>query len=146
MSVTVQNLVKEISELIVQKDSKVGDLLELMHPVEGMHDDVDAASDALEKMQGLLGKKIVALIHHVKQCDGSAFDKALLPLNSRTVGRFQSPDHVSFDIADIEDSMQTELKDLKSSLTAVTTREKERIEGLQVKCSIHSLNLVKCPP
>ena len=129
-TMSIQIIVKEVIELLVEKDSKVGDLLELMRPAEGKHEDVNIASDLVVKIQADLDQKLTILNQKLRSGDGN--DRALLPFNSRTLTKLASSDRVSFDIAEIEDEMETELKDLKSSLTAVTSREKERIESLQV--------------
>jgi hypothetical protein len=128
---SIEILVQEIAELLAEKDSKVGELLELMHPSEGKAEEVNVARDLAVKIQSYLDHKLALLSQQAKKGDGN--DRTLLPFNSRTLGRLSNSERVSFDIAEMEDEIENELKDLKSSLTAVTSREKDRIESLQVK-------------
>ena len=131
MARNLQHIVKEISDLLQRKDARIGDLLELMRPCDGKHEVVNAASDEVVQIQAELEKKMVFLNQQLKK-HSDVLDVTYQPFTSKALERITQPEHLKFDYAESEVAMQTEIKDLKCSITALTSREKERIQSLQV--------------
>ncbi len=131
MARNLQCIVKDISDLLQRKDARIGDLLELMRPCDGKHEVINAASDEVVQIQAELEKKILFLNQHLKK-HSEVLDATFQPFTSMALERLTQPEHLKFDYAENEVAMQTEIKDLKCSITALTSREKERIQSLQV--------------
>jgi hypothetical protein len=131
MARNLQHIVKEISDLLQRKDEKIGDLLELMRPYDGKHEVVNTASDEVVQIRAELNKKMLLLNQQLKK-HNEILEATVQPITSKALERITQPEHLKFDYADSDVAMQTEIKDLKCSITALTSREKERVQSLQV--------------
>jgi thioester reductase-like protein len=102
-----------------------------MRPCDGKHEVVNAASDDVVRLQAELEKKLILLNHHLKK-HTEILDNTVQPFTTKALERLTQPEHLKFDYVESEVAMQTEIKDLKCSITALTSREKERVQSLQV--------------
>jgi hypothetical protein len=101
-----------------------------MQPCEGKQDEVNEASDEIVSIQNKIEAKLALLNQEFR--DGLDPAPSYLKNRSSEHGPHSADiQRVSFDPGFV-DPVQTEIRDLKSLLVAATTRERDRVLGLQV--------------
>jgi hypothetical protein len=151
-------LLSRVTELLAKKDVAMGDLLQLMEPVKGQEEKVDACSDGVEALQTDLDKQLKALRERLDAMTSLA---AALPAEDAVAaGRSAAQPkqaEAEHKITATRTSLATpggekplerterdEIADLRAKLQSVTMREKERLEALQSQLEAARHELSEC--
>ncbi|KAJ1494121.1 hypothetical protein T484DRAFT_2609167 [Baffinella frigidus] len=118
-----------LSAQMVKFQEKLANLLVLMTPIEGKDADVDGESDAVEEVSSEIDATLSQLAKDAKEVRAKLTELAAAP-SPRPA---EEPQRRQNDESRTPSDVYEEVASLRSSLSEVTFREKERVEGLSVQ-------------
>eukprot|EP00961_Rhodomonas_salina_P139135 1872145-Rhodomonas_salina.3 len=143
MAEDAEKMAKDLSVLLKKMEGKMADLLQLMEPMDGKADEVDSESDVFMAVQTDIEKLVGGLMDAMKKINSDLSQEAVA--SAKAEKRGDGAGNVSFGGEAMHEAREErianrpaqdqpqggDVEELKRNLTAVTQREKERVEGLQ---------------